>query len=288
MRRAPIGCSSPSATARSGRSSTRRTSTRPTSPWNSRREGLEGRPMKQVIYAITIHPKFKDNGYIFVTWIPNPEKEDLPKGSRVSRFTVKGEPPVDRPAPRRRSSSNGPTAATTAAASSSGPTAISTSSPATARGIADQNDIGQDLSAASSPSCCASTSIIPPSRARHTAFRRTIRSSTTKGARPEVYAYGLRQLWRFSFDRKTGDLWGGEVGQDLWEMIYKIEKGGNYGWSVHGRHASVPARTQEGADADSQAGCRAFAHRFPLDHRRVCLPRQTAAGAGRRLHLRRF
>src|SRR5882724_11693455 len=53
-----------------------------------------GMPMKQVIYALTFHPKFKDNGYLFVTWIPNPEKEGLPKGSRVSRFTVKGEPPV--------------------------------------------------------------------------------------------------------------------------------------------------------------------------------------------------
>ena len=54
----------------------------------------KGQPAKQVIYAFTIHPKFKDNGYLFVTWIPNPEVEGLPRGSRVSRFTVTGEPPV--------------------------------------------------------------------------------------------------------------------------------------------------------------------------------------------------
>src|SRR3989449_10319828 len=39
----------------------------------------KGEPMKQGIYAFTFHPKFKDNGYIYVTWIPNPETEGLPK-----------------------------------------------------------------------------------------------------------------------------------------------------------------------------------------------------------------
>ena len=52
----------------------------------------KGAAMKQVIYALTFHPKFKDNGYMYVTWIPNPEKEGLEKGTRVSRYTVKGEP----------------------------------------------------------------------------------------------------------------------------------------------------------------------------------------------------
>jgi glucose/arabinose dehydrogenase len=57
------------------------------------------------------------------------------------------------------------------------------------------------------------------------------------GARYRVYAYGLRNPWRFSFDRATGDMWIGDVGQDNWEEVDHLKqaapRGTNFGWSYY-------------------------------------------------------
>lgn len=53
-----------------------------------------------------------------------------------------------------------------------------------------------------------------------------------KGARPEIWAFGFRNPYRFTFDPANGELWVADIGQDVWEMLYHVTRGGNYGWSV--------------------------------------------------------
>ncbi len=52
------------------------------------------------------------------------------------------------------------------------------------------------------------------------------------GARGEVWAFGLRNPWKMAFHPKTGELWTGDVGWEMKEMVYRIDRGANYGWSV--------------------------------------------------------
>ena len=91
------------------------------------------------------------------------------------------------------------------------------------------------------------------------------------GGRGEIWAYGLRNPWRFSFDTATGALWLADVGQDSYEEIDVVTRGANYGWNImEGMHCYNASRcdmtglTYPVAEYDHTEGCSVtggFVHR---------------------------
>ena len=110
----------------------------------------------------------------------------------------------------------------------------------------------------------------------------------TPGVRPEIWAFGFRNPWKMSFDRTTGDLWVGDVGWELWEMVFKVKRGGNYGWSVMEGPQPVNVEARRGPTPISAADQGAPSLRGRFDHRRLCLSRHASARAGGCLYLWRL
>ena len=127
---------------------------------------------------------------------------------------------------------------------------------------------------------------------RHGLLRRrpTIRSSMRRAA-TRSSRYGMRNPWRFTFDRVTGVQWVADVGQGAREEVdMPIVRGGNYGWRVYegfGCTGNDPALCDP---ANYRPPIFDYAHyeRPLLDHRRLRLPRRSGRAAGRHVRLRRL
>lgn len=184
-------------------------------------------------YGLAFHPDFENNRYCYVCYIVNGAgTEPLADGTRVSRFRVtRTDPPRCDPASEEivitwlAGGHNGGCLAF----GPDGYLYISTGD-ATSPNPPDGLDAGQDMSRLLSGILRIDvdhrdgdrTYSVPPDNP----------FVSLEGARPEKWAYGFRNPWKFSFDRATGELWLGDVGWELWEMVHRVERGGNYGWSV--------------------------------------------------------
>jgi uncharacterized repeat protein (TIGR03806 family) len=196
--------------------------------------------VKKSIYAIVCHPKFAENGYLYVTYLVDPEKE-LPDGTKVARFEVKQGRTWTCDRASEKIIFEWPSGGHNGGCLKFGPDRFLYIGTGDGSGIADELHSGQNLGDVLAS--MLRIDVDHPDPGKSYGVPRDNPFVNMKGARPEVWAYGLRQPWRYSFDSKTGDLWVGEVGQDLWEMVYKVEKGGNYGWSVmEGAHPFRPER----------------------------------------------
>ena len=111
------------------------------------------------------------------------------------------------------------------------------------------------------------------------------------GWAPEIWALGLRNPWRFSFDRANGDLWIADVGQNAWEEVNHVKRGlagVNYGWRRYeGRHDFASDTPHRGRQA-ARAGGRVQPRRRVQHHGRLRLPRPQDRGPQRPLRLRRL
>jgi putative heme-binding domain-containing protein len=195
-----------------------------------------GGPVKGVsaVYGLAFHPRFAENRSCYVCYVLDSKKqgEQLPEGSRVSRFRVTATDP-----PRIDPASETVLLTFLAGGHNGGDLHFGpdgflyiSTGDGTDPNPPDKFDTGQDLSDLLSSILRIDVDreeggkpyAIPPDNP----------FVTTPGARPEIWAYGFRNPWRMSFDRATGDLWVGDVGWEQWEMVYRVRRGGNYGWSV--------------------------------------------------------
>jgi putative heme-binding domain-containing protein len=181
------------------------------------------------LYGMAFHPGFETNRYVYLCYVL---KDGLPDGSRVSRFSVtKSDPPQIEAGSEKiiltwlSGGHNGGCLKF----GLDGYLYVSTGDGA-GPDPPDPLQTGQDIS--DLLSSILRIDVDHPQSGKDYGIPTDNPFVGQPGVRPEVWAYGLRNPWRMSIDRRTGALWVGDVGWELWEMIYRIERGGNYGWSI--------------------------------------------------------
>jgi len=180
-------------------------------------------------YSICFHPKFAQNRYVYV-FANGPQSDRVKRFNRIVRYTVTRDAPhrcdPDSKVTVIEWRSNGHNGGEMAF----GPDGCLYISSGDGTSDSDGDLAGQDLTTLTAAILRLDVDGAPAGSTYRVPEDNPFLN--IPGARPEIWAYGFRNPWRMCFDPTTGDLWVGDIGQDLWEMVYVVQRGANYGWSV--------------------------------------------------------
>ncbi len=184
--------------------------------------------LKGIAYELAFHPNYEQNGYLFVGQNVVVDEEHR---TRVSRYTVDCEPPHAIDPESEVVIIEWPSNGHNGGALDFGGEGMLYVTSGDGTSDSDTNLRGQDLTHLTAK--VLRIDVDHPDEGRHYSVPNDNPFVDRPGARPETWAYGLRNPWRMTYDDQLDQLWVGQNGQDLWESAMLIKKGANYGWSAY-------------------------------------------------------